>query len=130
MRSEVILIGIFAVIVLYYMMAIAMDVSNTTSSCEAIVFEANETLTAAAHTVLLYPTPVLYNTTDCDYEISNYTYASGGFTLGENIAADTYYATYDYDTPATVWGLNLTWVAILVTIGVGLLLAGKAFKVI
>lgn len=120
MELKYVLIGIFSVIVLYYMLTIAMDISNTTSSCEAIVFEANETLTPASHTLLLYPTPVLYQSDACEAELGNYTYEAGGYTIGHNESTDTYYGTYDYDTSATVWGLNLSWVAVLVTVVIGL----------
>lgn len=130
MNMNKVMIGIFAVIVLYFMITVAMDISNTTSTCETITFEANETLTPAEHTLLLYPTPVLYNASDCVYEVSNYTYEAGGYTIGENIASDDYYATYDYDTSTTIWGIDFAFIGLLVIIGVGLLLAGKSYGVI
>lgn len=107
---------------------VAMDISNVTSDCEAIEFTANETLTPAEHTLLLYPTPILYDSDVCDTEVTNYTYASGGYTIGENIESDTYYGTYDYDMPVTIWGLNLTFIALLVTLGVTGALAFKLLK--
>lgn len=120
-----IVIAIFTSIVLYYMIYVAGDISNTTSSCEAITFEANETLTAPAHTMLLYPTPLLYDSDACDSEVTNYTYEAGGYTIGFDIENDDYYGTYDYDSPTTVFGLGLSFIAILVTLGVALVIALK-----
>lgn len=118
-------LSIFAVIILYYMIYVSMDISNTTSNCESIHFLANDTLTATEHTVLLYPTPLLYNDSACTEEGANYSYEAGGYAIGENIANDTFYAVYDYDTPMTVFSLDLTFMGILVIIGVGILAVMK-----
>lgn len=117
--------AIFAVIALYFLITVVMDISNTTSDCESIEFAANETLTAAANTMLLYPTPALYQDDECTTVVGNFTYASGGYTLGFNESADTYYGTYDYDTPVTVFSINFAFMAILVAFGIGIAIVSK-----
>lgn len=127
-NTNKLVIGIFAVIVLYFMMTVAMDISNTTSTCETIEFAANDTLTAAANTMLLYPAPTLFSDDTCETSVGNFTYAAGGYTLGFNESAGTYYGTYDYDTNSTVWGIDFSFILVLVTIAAGLVIAYEVTK--
>ena len=120
-----ILLSIFAVIIIYFFMAQAYNVTSPNVSAEDVNFVVNNTYYATAYnpivtvysvsnaTTTLPSARVVYNTTHIKI-YSNDTYVVGHYNVN-----------YDYEASATVWGLDLGFVGILVMIGVGLAILFK-----
>ena len=136
MELKSIIIPIFAVIFIFYGLSTIDTDANPIVALEEINFTTNDTgfefandpvndfgLTAYHFENTTFPIPTA-NYVWNDTHITLYT--NGTNVCYPNVTANcNYYTTYSYEKSATVWGLDLSWIGILVIIGVGLIIVGK-----
>jgi hypothetical protein len=129
-----IILSIFAVIIIYFFVSTAYTIASPNVPCEDINFAANYTYYNTANTPIVALNGI-YDDSGCANafpvsrieEAANYSLRlnTNGTTAYPNITTGHHYVNYDYEHSATVWGLNLGFIGVLVVIGVGIVIVGK-----
>lgn len=133
---EYLILGVFAVIVLYYMSSTLQTVAEPSIALEQVNITANNTNVVLAHTPdSTYPFRAYFynNASYASFPMLTATYLQSGsnfkvYTNGTagypNVTNATagvlYYVSYNYQKSGTVFGLDLLFVAALVFIGSGI----------
>ena len=120
-------IGVFAVIVFYYMVSVAYTIASP-NSIQAIAFTVNNTYNATTNR----PIVTVNSVSNATYTFlpSHYVYNTTHIKLVTNgtEGVGTYNVNYDYEAASTVFGMNLAFVAVLVLLGAGIMIASKLTK--
>lgn len=122
-----IIIGVFSVILIYFFITVAYDTASPNAS-EVLTFN-----NATANNTTNSPIVVINSVSNATYTFDSDHYTNDDYgvtiTMNDSEANSTYTVDYDYEASATVWDLDLSFMAILVTVGVVFLLVMKLTEV-
>lgn len=131
------IIGVFAVIIFYFMATTMQSIQEPSVDLESITFTTNNTFYDLAHSptdsnLILYyfdnttfPIPASkYSATTTQVKV----YTNGTLAYPNVTAGSDYYASYTYQTQATVWDMDFNFMGLLVFLGVGIWCAYQLTK--
>lgn len=128
------ILGIFAVIVLYFMSTTLMSVSNADVTRENVSFAVNNTYYNLArqpvntYSIVVHP----YDNDSYSYPAAKWAtnntavklYTNGTLEY-PNITVGYHYVTYSYQKSTTIWDIDFAFVALMVFLGTAIVIVMK-----